>query len=322
MKPFNLLFVLLFAPGVVLANDILFNRLTKLYAKNPEKCLEAAKRYINYFPNECSSYYYASKVYYDKSTTARNRRTEYSLLKKAISYAVKFEKADIENLADKINWDDDKSLLKYSVTILSNKLSQEDQQSLSASLVIAYSKLVKTEEVEESAIIVAVNEKVKAPPISAAKGFMFGMPNGNENVPSSNVSEEQNLLKMINQERKKLGMEPLIWEEKLTQAARYHAFDLGSQGYFDHNTYDRVNGELVKVGGTFTRIGKFYSATSLNSENIAAGSEHAEGTYEQWFNSKGHYDNMFNKHSEKVGIGFYYDENAPFKFYWVFCTAL
>lgn len=280
MKSFNLLFVLLFAPSIVSANDILFNRLTKLYNKNPEKCLEAATRYIHYFPNESSSYYYASKVYYDKSTTARNSRTEYSLLKKAIGYAVKFEKADLENLADKLNWEDDKSAIKLSVTTLSNKLSLEDQQSLSASLVIAYSKLDNVEKIKVFTEVADVNETVKIEPSSAGKGFMFGMPNGNENVRSSNASEEQILLKMINQERIKLGMEPLVWEEKLAQAARYHAFDLGSQKYFDHNTYDRVNGELVKVGGTFTRIGRFYNASSLNSENIAAGSENADGTYE------------------------------------------
>jgi uncharacterized protein YkwD len=322
MKSIHLLFVLLFVPSIVFANDILFNRLTKLYTKNPEKCLETAKRYINYFPNESSSYYYASKVYYDKSTVARNNRTEYSLLKKAIGYAVKFEKADIENLGDKLNWEQDKLAIKSSVAKLSNKLLQEDQQSLSASLVIAYSKLDKVEKIEVLNEDVGINESLKTNPSSIRKGFMFGMPSGNENVRSSNVSEEQNLLKMINQERKRLGMEPLVWEERLAQAARYHAFDLGSQEYFDHNTYDRVNGELVKVGGTFTRIGRFYNSSSLNSENIAAGSEHADGTYEQWFNSKGHYDNMFNKQSKKVGIGFYYDENAPFKFYWVFCTAL
>lgn len=321
MKLFNLLFALLFAPSVVFANDILFNRLTKLYSKNPDKCLEAAQRFINYFPNESSSYYYASKVCFDKSAKARNSRMEYSLLKKAISYALKFEKTDNDGLAERVNWSADKIALKNSVVHLSEQLSNENQQSLSASLVIAHSKLNKTNEV----IAFTEENTVKTPEInelvSVNKGYLFGMPSGNENIRSSNAAEEQVLLKIINLERKQLGMKPLVWEEKLAQAARYHAFDLGSQKYFDHNTYDRVNGELVKVGGTFTRIGRFYTATSVNSENIAAGSQTAEGTYDQWYNSKGHYENMFNKESEKVGIGFYYDENAPFKFYWVFCTA-
>ena len=322
MKSINLLFILLFVPTLVFANDLLFNRLTKLYGKNPDKCLEAAKRFINYFPNESSSYYYASKVYFDKSTVARNTRSEYSLLKKAIGYAAKFEKSDDKNLADKVNWAMDKSVLKTSVIELSNKLSNEDQQSLSTSLVIAYSKLDKHREIVDFAETTTIKKSESAVLPIVNKGFMFGMPNGTENVRSSNLVEEQALLGMINKERQKLGMNPLVWEENLAKAARYHAFDLGSQKYFDHNTYDRVNGELVKVGGTFTRIGRFYNASSLNSENIAAGSESADGTYEQWFNSQGHYDNMFNKQSKKVGIGFYYDENAPLKFYRVFCTAM
>jgi uncharacterized protein YkwD len=322
MKSINLLFILLFAPTLVFANDLLFNRLTKLYGKDQDKCLEAAERFMNYFPNESSSYYYASKVCFDKSIVARNNRTEYSLLKKAISYAAKFEKTDHKNLAERVNWTMDKATLKTSVISLSNKLSSENQQSLSTSLVIAYSKLDQQVEIPDIAENTTFEKAENPAPPNVNKGFMFGMPSGTENVHSSNLAEEKALLLLINKERQKLGMEPLIWEEKLAKAARYHAFDLGSQKYFDHNTYDRVNGELVKVGGTFTRIGRFYSASSLNSENIAAGSETAYGTYVQWFDSKGHYDNMFNKQSKKVGIGFYYDENAPLKFYWVFCTAM
>jgi len=320
MKLSSLLFILSFTPTVVFSNDLFFNRLTKLYDKNPEKCLNAAKRIINYFPNECASYYYASKVYLDRSTMAKTSRSEYSLLRKAISYAAKFEISDHSDLDEKINWNNDVLTLKSHVAVLSNKLSNENQQSLCTSLVIAYSKLGKTEInlTNENQLQNSVTNEVT----SINKAFMFGMPNGDENIRSSNLNEEQDLLKNINSERAKLGMMPLIWEEKLAQAARYHAYDLGTQKYFDHNTYDRVNGELVKVGGTFTRIGRFYNSSTLNSENIAAGSEHAEGTYNQWFTSRGHYENMFNNKSKKVGIGFFYDEKSPFKFYWVFCTAL
>lgn len=321
MKSLNLLFLLLFAPSVLFANDFLFNRLTKLYQKDPDKCLEVAQRYINYFPMECSSYYYASKVCHDKSKKTKNSRTEYALLKKAIGYAVKFEKTDFTKLAAQVNWDREKTSLKESVTQLSGRLSNENQQSLSANLVISYSKLDAR---EEANITPKKDHPITADKVEDAsriKGFYYGLPNGTENVRSSNSSEEQALLQMINVQRKKMGLDPLIWEEKLAQAARYHAYDMGSQKYFDHNSYDRINGELVKVGGTFTRIGRFYSASSLNSENIAVGSNRAAGTYEQWYNSKGHYDNLFNKQSKRVGIGFYYDENSPFKFYWVFCAA-
>jgi len=324
MKSLILLFALVFLPTMLFANDILFNRLTKLYSKNPDKCLEASKRFMNYFPDEASSYFYASKVYFDKSKKARTSRTEYSLLKKAISYAAKFEKKDTENLSEKVDWKTVKSEMKQNVMSLSERLSNEEQQSLSSNLVVSFSKLEnQNQEFDEITVAENFREKEETSTIvNVNSGLLFGLPNGNENVKSSNPVGEQKLLELINKERTKKGMNPLIWDESLARAARYHAYDLASQDYFDHNSYDRENGKLVKVGGTFTRIGRFYKGSSANSENIAAGSETAEGTYDQWFTSKGHYDNMFNKQSEKVGIGVGYNENSPLKFYWVFCTAL
>ena len=118
-----------------------------------------------------------------------------------------------------------------------------------------------------------------------------------------------------------LHLPPLVWNEDLAKAARYHAHDLGSQKYFDHNTYDRVDNELVAIGSTFDRIKKFYDKTHVNSENIAAGNESPNKTYLQWYNSVGHNENMFNASSRFVGIGFCQVPNSPHEYYWVFCTA-
>ena len=144
------------------------------------------------------------------------------------------------------------------------------------------------------------NETAAAPEVVRVSGQFYGMPKGTEIVTSHNFASEQKMLRLINLERKKQGMVELVWEEDLAKACRYHAYDLGSQNYFDHNSHDRINGELVEVGGTFTRIRSFYNETFVNSENIAAGNETAADTYQQWYNSKGHYENMFNKSSRKV----------------------
>jgi uncharacterized protein YkwD len=148
----------------------------------------------------------------------------------------------------------------------------------------------------------------------------FGMPKGTENVPVFDAKGEKELLVMINKERKRLKMDTLIWNADLSRAARYHAMDMGSQDYFDHNSYDRKNGKLVEIGDTFDRIRSFYSATFVNSENIAAGNSTAKGTYDQWYNSPGHYTNMFNKSSKYVGIGMA-KVDGGYGYYWVFCTA-
>lgn len=127
---------------------------------------------------------------------------------------------------------------------------------------------------------------------------------------------------MINQERKSQGMGELEFVEDMARACRYQAFDMGSQAYFDHDSYDRDSrGNLVEVGETFYRIRRFYNETFSNAENIAAGNEGADETYLQWYNSKGHYENMFNPEAKKVGIGVVHVPDSPFLYYWVLCTA-
>ena len=86
-------------------------------------------------------------------------------------------------------------------------------------------------------------------------------------------------------------------------------------------TLDVRDGDKVKVLTTFKRIRKFYTTSFANSENIAAGSHDAAGTYRQWYTSKGHNANMFNPSSKYVGIGYYKLAGSPYTHYWVFNTA-
>ena len=317
----SLVFLLLFVPTLLFSRDIVHNRLSKLYVKNQAKCLTTAKRYMNYFPENPAPYYYASKIYFDKSKNAHNSRVEYSLLKKVIGYAKKFEQFNASNSSMSVEWEEYKEELKLRIVRLSDQLSKENQQTLGANLAIAFSRLDNVElELPETEAMVVDNAEEHYNASAPAVGFM-GMPTGRERVSSSDGAKELELVGIINEERVKRGMQPLIWEEGLAHAARYHAYDLATQNYFNHSTYDRKDDKLVRVGGTFERIAKFYDATFVNAENIAAGNSTAKGTYQQWYSSKGHNANMFNSDSRRVGIGVYYDADAPFGYYWVFCTA-
>ena len=248
-----ILFITCFLPSVVLSNDVLYNRLSKLYGKNQEKCLVTAERYTRFFPENAAGYYYASKVYYNKSKNAHSARVEYSLLKKVISYAHRFERLDVSQQGSYIGWDVLKNEIKESVIVLSDKLSRDNQQSLSASLVISFSKLTDADIAD-----IMIQSKKEIEINSGSSGAMHsGMPLGSELIPSANKESELELLKFINDERIKRGMQPLIWEEKLANASRYHAYDLATENYFNHATYDRRNDKLVRVGGTFDRIRKF-----------------------------------------------------------------
>ena len=299
-------------------------RLEKLYAKDANKCISVAKKHIKLFPDNPASYYYVSVVYFDQADDAKNIRSEYVKLGNALVYARKFEKVADDEAKESFQWDEMVSKMEEKVTELIGELRDDEKSDMAENL---RGKLERLEDVESIEIVEVLQNKEEVtipttPVTSRVKGQYYGIPTGDENIPSFNLTNEQELLKLINAERVKKGMDPLEFNEDLARACRYHAYDLGSQDYFDHDSYDRDSkGNVVKAGETFVRIRKFYNTTFVNSENIAAGNESAASTYNQWYYSKGHYDNMFNKSSKKVGLGVVYVPGSTYGYYWVFCTA-
>lgn len=316
-------FFLFLAPTLFLANDRLFNRLNHLYQEKPEKCLHIAKKQIAKNSRISAPYYFASRIYFDKFQSSNTLSKKYSSLGRSIYYGMAFEKRKDQQLQSRVKWADFKKDLLYQSNSLVAELQSESLKEKATKLIV---KLEKFNGKKPNVI-----DRKRTPSIPHVKpeiastfknGQYFGMPSGNERIPSANLQGEKQLLAILNKARKEKGMSELVWEENLANAARYHAFDLATQKYFDHKTFDRTNNDLTEVGGTFVRIKKFYKTSFINSENIAAGNASPEITYNQWYNSPGHYNNMFNKSSKKVGIGVYYDKNSPYGYYWVFCTAL
>jgi len=164
--------------------------------------------------------------------------------------------------------------------------------------------------------ILAKKSSLKNKKITYSNSYSeWSQPSGNENVPSSSLAEEKNFLNLLNKARKEKGMSELKIDEDLCRAARYHSFDMGAQNYFEHATYDRdeTTNRLQKVCGTFARINRFGSSYG---ENIAAGSRSGDGTYNQWFNSPGHYRNMFNPKFKTIGVGYVKTEGSSYTHYW------
>lgn len=331
----NALILLLFVlPFTALSNDMLFNRLEKLNQKDQTKCLEVAKRYMKIFPENPAAYYFSSIIYDAKANKSRSTSGKYRNLKRAIGYAITFEEKDDGTIASNVNWSDYTSELTKRAYVIADKLEEENEEKYSSTLLANIAKLDKTVEIQlEDLTLVETKsdaDVVKLKPIAAApvavdansKIEFFGMPKGNEIITSASLTGERDVLKLINAERVKQGMTELEWDEDLANAARYHAYDLATQDYFDHASFDRSGEKLVQVGGTFDRIKKFYSKSFVNSENIAAGNKSPDATYKQWYESKGHYDNMFNPSSKKVGLGVFYDPDSTYGYYWVMCSAL
>lgn len=319
-----------------MATDWSYKRLNKLYTSKNKKCLAVAQRYIQYFPDKAAPYYFAAIVYKDMAKKSQSPRVKYSTMSKALGYAKKFELKNDAELMDIVDWDlklEEMSKETNSIIALldadhlkklGNRLEKKCEKLEGADLgLYANANLEETSDVK---VVDLSNTEVAEVSMREAtksiNGQYFGLPSGSERIPSYNEVNEQEMLNLVNAERKAKGMGPLVWKESLANAARYHANDMATQDYFNHSSKDRKNGKLVNAAGTFDRIRQFHTSSFANSENIAAGNESAKSTYIQWYESPGHYENMFNPSSQNVGIGVCYDPSSTFGYYWVFCTAL
>lgn len=130
-----------------------------------------------------------------------------------------------------------------------------------------------------------------------------------------NAAFEQQVVELVNQERSARGLPPLKRIEALDQAARYHASDLAVDGYFNHDSYDLVGGQLVKVCDWFTRVGGFYPGWSWMGENIAAGYSTPADVMKGWMDSDGHRSNILSATAREIGVGYY--RGGYYGHYWV-----
>lgn len=105
---------------------------------------------------------------------------------------------------------------------------------------------------------------------------------------------ERQMLTLLNQERVKAGLAPLVWDEELAKVARAHSDDMFRRGYFAHKDPDGRSpfDRMANAGITFKAAG----------ENLAyaATTELAHGGL---MRSPGHRANILDKDFGRIGIG-------------------
>lgn len=319
-----LLSLLLISSNQAFSKNKQFEKLSSLYKTNRELCLEKAKKYIDRKSENDIPHYFASIIYYDKSKESPTLRGIYLQMNRSLISAQKFEKYATEESKDLVHWEEHSASLKTRTIVLIDKLNADNQTDLSETLIANLQKIQSIDYIptENNNQQIAIDSKpeIKIDFIKV-EGQFYGLPTGKEVVTSSDPTGEIEILRLINSERTKKGLPILTWNENLAKAARYHAYDLATQQYFDHKTCDRINGEIVETASTFDRINQFYKGSHVNTENIAAGGSSASATFKQWFMSQQHYENMMNSSSSYIGVGVYYDAASPYGYYWVMCTA-
>lgn len=125
-------------------------------------------------------------------------------------------------------------------------------------------------------------------------------------VDEGETSEQfaQEVLDLVNQERRKQGIAPLRLSRELMDAAAIRAEEITQ--VFSHT---RPNGQpcssLIDQGA--------YTV----GENIAAGTSTPEAVVNQWMNSSGHRANILNKDYTELGVGHEYRRGSEYGHYWV-----
>jgi uncharacterized protein YkwD len=121
---------------------------------------------------------------------------------------------------------------------------------------------------------------------------------------------DERVLELVNVERVKAGVPPLVANERLAESAAKYALYLGKAAFFGHVGPDgsTLVTRNIKAG---------YRDPVWLGENIAAGFNSPESTVSGWMNSLPHRSNILDPNFAEVGIADIEVPGSPYGHYWV-----
>ena len=130
---------------------------------------------------------------------------------------------------------------------------------------------------------------------------------GNDIIQEVESDQALEVLRLVNAERKKQGLNELVLNHTLNGIATKKAEDMRDNNYFSHQS--------ERYGSPFEMLQSFGVKYSSAGENIAAGQKTAQDVMNDWMNSSGHRANILNKNYTELGVG--YVEGGTYGTYWV-----
>ncbi|GAP51321.1 CAP domain-containing protein [Streptomyces azureus] len=110
------------------------------------------------------------------------------------------------------------------------------------------------------------------------------------------------VLKLVNEERAKVGCSPVAANSALTELAQKYSEDMAARGFFDHTDPDgRTPWDRAEKAGI----------SNLGGENIARGQADAAAVMDAWMNSPGHRANILNCDFKTLGVGVEFGSGGP-----------
>lgn len=117
---------------------------------------------------------------------------------------------------------------------------------------------------------------------------------------------ENEVIRLVNIERSKRGLQPLKANWQLSRVARFKSQDMINKNYFGHYspTYGSPFKMMEDFGLRFTAAG----------ENIAKGQRTPKQVMNSWMNSEGHRNNILSPIYNEIGVGVAKDKYG--RYYW------
>jgi uncharacterized protein YkwD len=106
---------------------------------------------------------------------------------------------------------------------------------------------------------------------------------------------QQQVLALVNRNRRSYGCGPLTVDRRLIEAANRHAADMARRGYFAHEgpRGERAGHRVAEAGYEWLRYG----------ENIARGQDTPYEVVADWMDSPDHRENILDCRLDQVGLG-------------------
>ena len=115
---------------------------------------------------------------------------------------------------------------------------------------------------------------------------------------------------LVNEERRKLRLRPLMGHPVLDRVAQNYAQDMFERGFYGHTSPEgeSVRDRVVRIGYKPARV----------AENLGSGQTTVEQVMEGWMASPGHRANILHRRLREIGTGVAIGEkNGEFKILWV-----
>ena len=139
--------------------------------------------------------------------------------------------------------------------------------------------------------IIEANPQVKNPDL-IYPGQRLTIPKEDQTT----LSYEEEVVRLVNAERAKVGLSPLTMNWELSRVARYKSEDMRQKRYFDHTS--------PTYGTPFQMIRAFGLSFRSAGENIAYGQRTPAAVVGAWMNSSGHRANILNASYTQIGVGY------------------